>query len=171
MDLTFQVPVQYCSFYHRTYLLSWVTSTTGYCFLLWLHPFILFWRREWQITSIFLSWEPHEHYEKGTERWTPQIGRCLICNWRSVEKYAEFIMQNAGLDGAQAGVKIAGRNIGNLRYVAMTTLVAQMVKCQPTLQDTQVQSLGWEDLLEKEMATHSSILAWKIPWTEESGRL
>ena len=59
-----------------------------------------------------------------------------------MEKYAEFIMQNAGLDGAQAGVKIAGRNIGDLRYVAMTTLVAQMVKCQPTLQDTQVQSLG-----------------------------
>ena len=37
--------------------------------------------------------------------------------------------------------------------------------------ETQVQSLGWEDLLEKEMATHSSILAWKIPWTERPGRL
>ena len=46
-----------------------------------------------------------------------------------------------------------------------------MVKCLPTMQETQVQSLGWEDLLEKEMATHSSILAWKIPWTEEPGRL
>ena len=80
-------------------------------------------------------------------------------------------MQNAGLDGAQAGIKIAGRNIGNLRYVATTTLVAQMVKRQPTMQETQVQSLGWEDLLEKEMATHSSIFAWKIPWTEQPGRL
>ena len=80
-------------------------------------------------------------------------------------------MQNAGLDGAQAEIKIAGRNIGNLRYVATTTLVAQMVKRQPTMQETQVQSLGWEDLLEKEMATHSSIFAWKIPWTEEPGRL
>ena len=39
------------------------------------------------------------------------------------------------------------------------------------MQETQVQSLIWEDLLEKEMATHSSILAWKIPWTEEPGRL
>ena len=39
------------------------------------------------------------------------------------------------------------------------------------MQQTQVQSQGWEDLLEKEMATHSSILAWKIPWTEEPGRL
>ena len=51
------------------------------------------------------------------------------------------------------------------------SLVAQMVKCVPTIRETQVQSLGWEDLLEKEMATHSSILAWKIPWMEEPGRL
>ena len=46
-----------------------------------------------------------------------------------------------------------------------------MVKRLPTMRETRVQSLGWEDLLEKEMATHSSILAWKIPWVEESGRL
>ena len=46
-----------------------------------------------------------------------------------------------------------------------------MVKCLPTMQETRVQSLGWKDLLEKEMATHSSILAWKIPWTEEPGGL
>ena len=49
--------------------------------------------------------------------------------------------------------------------------MAQTVKCLPTMQETQVQSLGWEDLLEKETATHSSILAWKIPWTEEPDRL
>ena len=49
--------------------------------------------------------------------------------------------------------------------------MAQMVKCLPTVRKTQLQSLGQEDLLEKEMATHSSILAWKIPWTEESARL
>ena len=52
-----------------------------------------------------------------------------------------------------------------------TSLVAQMVKHLPTVWETQVQSLGWEDLLEKEMATHSSILAWKIPQTEEPSRL
>ena len=46
-----------------------------------------------------------------------------------------------------------------------------MVKRLPTMQETWVQSLGQEDLLEKEMATHSSILAWKIPWTEEPGKL
>ena len=49
--------------------------------------------------------------------------------------------------------------------------MAQMVKCLPTMQETQVRFLGQEDPLEKEMATHSSILAWKIPWTEEPGRL
>ena len=45
--------------------------------------------------------------------------------------------------------------------------MAQMVKNLPAKQETQVQSLDWEDPLEKEMATHSSILAWKTPWTEE----
>ena len=45
------------------------------------------------------------------------------------------------------------------------------VKNLPAIQETWVQSLGQEDLLEKEMATHSSILAWRIPWTEEPGRL
>ena len=47
------------------------------------------------------------------------------------------------------------------------SLLAQSVKNLPAMQETQVQSLGWEDPLEKEMTTHSSILAWKIPWTEE----
>ena len=49
--------------------------------------------------------------------------------------------------------------------------MAQTVKRLPTRGETQVQSLGQKDLLEKEMAPHSSILAWKIPWTEEPGRL
>ena len=51
------------------------------------------------------------------------------------------------------------------------SLVAQLVKNLPAMQETQVQSLGGEDPLEKEMATHSSIPAWKIPWTQESGGL
>ena len=46
-----------------------------------------------------------------------------------------------------------------------------MVKNLPAMQETQVQSLGWEDLLEKGMATYSSVLAWRIPWTEEPGGL
>ena len=50
-----------------------------------------------------------------------------------------------------------------------TSLLAQRVKNLPAVQETQVRSLGWEDPLEKEMATHSSILAWRMPWTEEPG--
>ena len=49
------------------------------------------------------------------------------------------------------------------------SLVAQLVKNLPALQETWVRFLGWEDPLEEEMATHSSILAWEIPWTEEPG--
>ena len=49
--------------------------------------------------------------------------------------------------------------------------MAQTVKHLPTMRETHVQSLGQEDLLEKEMATHSNVLAWKIPWMEEPGRL
>ena len=50
-------------------------------------------------------------------------------------------------------------------------LVAQLVNCLSAMQETQVQSLGWEDPLKKGMATHSSTLAWKIPWTAEPGGL
>ena len=54
---------------------------------------------------------------------------------------------------------------------SLASLVAQMVKRLPAMWETQVRSLGWEDSLEKEVATHSSTLAWRIPWTEEPGRL
>ena len=53
----------------------------------------------------------------------------------------------------------------------MASLVAQMAKHLTAMQESWVWSLGWEDLMEKEVATHSSILAWKIPWTEEPGGL
>ena len=52
-----------------------------------------------------------------------------------------------------------------------TSLVAQTVKRLSTVRKTQVRALGWEDILEKEMTIHSSTIAWKIPWTEEPGRL
>ena len=57
--------------------------------------------------------------------------------------------------------------VGELR----ASLVAQSVRNLPAVQETWVRSLGWEDPLEKEMATHSSILSWKISWTEEPGGL
>ena len=59
----------------------------------------------------------------------------------------------------------------NIYFVSGTSLVAQMVKRLPAMQETQVQSPGWEDPLGKEMASHSSTLAWKIPWMEEPGGL
>ena len=49
--------------------------------------------------------------------------------------------------------------------------MGQIVKNLPVMQETQVRSLGWEDLLEKEMATHYSIVAWRITWTEKPGKL
>ena len=56
-------------------------------------------------------------------------------------------------------------------WLNWTELVAQMVKNPPAMWETWVRSLGWEDPLEEDMATHSSILAWRIPWTEEPGEL
>ena len=55
--------------------------------------------------------------------------------------------------------------------IHLDSLVAQMVKNLSAMQDARIRSLGWEDPLEKGMATHSSILAWRIPWTEEPGGL
>ena len=60
------------------------------------------------------------------------------------------------------------RNLGD---ICRASLVAQRLKSLPPMWVTQVQSLGWEDPLEKEMAIHSSTLAWRIPWTEVPGRL
>ena len=56
-------------------------------------------------------------------------------------------------------------------YLAYINKVTQLVKNLPAMQQTQVQFLGWENPLEKETATHSSIFAWRIPWTEEPGGL
>ena len=61
--------------------------------------------------------------------------------------------------------------LGQLNIAKWAFLVAQTVKSLPVMQETQVWFLGWKDPLEKEMATHFSILAWRIPWTEELGEL
>ena len=69
-------------------------------------------------------------------------------------------------------VKIIEMTTKDLDYnTNIVSLVAQMVKKLPAIQQTQVQSLCWEDPLEKKMATHSSILAWRIPWTKDPGGL
>ena len=62
-------------------------------------------------------------------------------------------------------------NLNSIAEKYWISLVAQMVKNLPAIQETRLRSLGQEDPLEDGMATHSSILTWKIPWTEQSGRL
>ena len=64
-----------------------------------------------------------------------------------------------------------GGGIGYPLQYSWASLVVQLVKNLPAVQETWVRFLGWEDPLEKEMATHSGILAWRIPWTEEPGRV
>ena len=61
--------------------------------------------------------------------------------------------------------------VGSQSWAGLSKLVGQIVKNPPAMQKTWVRSLSQEDALEKEMATHSSNLAWEIPWTEEPGRL
>ena len=68
-------------------------------------------------------------------------------------------------------VRSPGEETGYPLWYSWTFLVAQMVKNLPAMQETWVRSLGQGDPLEKEMATHSSILAWRIPWAGEPGRL
>ena len=108
MDLTFHVPMQYCSY----------SIKTCFYFTSPIHNWVLF--LFGSIPSLFVE---------------------LFLHWYPVA------------------------------YWAPTNLVAQTVKHLPTRQEIWVWSLGGEDPLEKQMATHSSTLAWKIPWTEESGRL
>ena len=77
--------------------------------------------------------------------------------FRSPRAWAQFKLLSKEGDGQNLGTE--------------PSLVAQMVKSLPAVWETQVRSLGQEDPLEEEMATHSSILAWEIPWMEEPGRL
>ena len=79
---------------------------------------------------------------------------------------------NAGNLGSILGSgKPPGEGIGYPLQCSVTSLLAQMVKNPPAMQETWVRSLGWEDPLEEGLATHSSVLAWRIPWTEEPGRM
>ena len=86
-------------------------------------------------------------------------------------------MKTQHFEKLQKKKKIQKRHQGsNIIFIIINiylyhSLVAQRVKRLPAMQETWVRSLGQEDPLEKEMATHSSILAWKIPWTEEPGGL
>ena len=88
-------------------------------------------------------------------RWLDSITKSVDM---SLSKLWEIVKDRAGWHAA-------------VHEVAKTSLVAQTVKRLSTMRETRVRSLGWEDPLEKEIAIHSSTIAWKIPWTEEPGRL
>ena len=76
-----------------------------------------------------------------------------------------------GSDGRDFGVKHSNHEWVCLCLETQVSMVAQMVKNPPAMQEIWVQSLGWEDFLEEGMATHPSILVWRVPWTEQPGRL
>ena len=86
-----------------------------------------------------------------------------------------FILQWGQWDtqftSSRTGFWTQASRLQNWSSLPLSSLVAQMVKHLPAMRETQVWSLGWEDPLEKEVATHSSILSWKIPWMEEPGGL
>ena len=96
----------------------------------------------------------------------------MILSGFSGSSNGEESVCNAGDPNLIPGLgRSPGKGIGYPLQCSWASLVAQMVKNSPAMQETWVWSLGWEDSLEEGMATHSSILAWRIPWTEESGRL
>ena len=100
------------------------------------------WRRNWQPTPVFLPGE--------SQGWSSLIGCCL---WGPTESDTTEAMQQ------------------QQHSMFWASLVAQLAKNPPAMWETWVQSLVWEDPLEEGMAAHPSILAWRIPWTEEPGGL
>ena len=77
-----------------------------------------------------------------------------------------------GISSSYRSLISPGQNILNVEFSPRGIhLVSQMIKSLPAMRETHIQSLGWEDPLEKEIAIHSSILAWRISWTEEPGGL
>ena len=85
-------------------------------------------------------------------------------NGQLVEKQIQWLRNT---ERCSSSPKVRGMQIND----EMTSLASQMIKRLSTMRETWVQSLGQEDPLEKEMAIHFSTIAWKIPWTEEPGRL
>ena len=110
------------------------------------------------------NWKTAENYKSKLFFWVPCSGKkswsISLASWEN-----DFLNRKRDIPRYKKMGKM------NLIMAGRTSLVAQMVKHLPTMRETQVQSLGQKDPLEKEMATHSSTLVWKIPWTEEPGRL
>ena len=133
---------------HNASLVAQMVKTSVQCRRPGFNPWVgkIPWRRKWQPTPVLLPGKfhglrnPWGRKESDTTEATQHTHR-------------QFVYIYTHINAAMS--------------ICPTFLVAQTVKRLPTMQETRVQSLGGEDLLEKEMATHSSTLAWKIPWTEE----
>ena len=123
---------------------------------------------EWQILSPWTIQNKY-YYINQMEPW-------WIFNYTSLITLLSAVtdMQSAyseSLSRKNSLPRSGDRSLSDSFQFVVTSLVAQTVKASSYNAGDLVQSLGWEDPLEKEMATHSSILAWKVPWTEEPGRL
>ena len=150
---------------------DWETSLSFFTFV--------HWRRQWQPTPVFLTgesqgrgslvgcclWGPTE--SDTTER---DLAAAASFQIRSCKSY-NFALLFQDCLFTTLGFLHLYMNFRITLSISRTSLVAQTVKCLPTIRESQVQSLGREDPLKKEMATHSSTLAWKIPWTDKPGKL
>ena len=124
---------------------------------------------KWTIATCKNMDVAHKYIEPRKTNTREEMTNGFLCIKSKISKDIWQWMGTTGNFGAP--VKVSFVKIHQAMHMVRTSLLAQMVKRLSTMQETWVQSLDWEDPLEKEMAIHSSTLAWKIPWTEEPGRL
>ena len=134
------------------------------------------WRRKWKSTPVLLPGKSHgQRSLVGYSPWGPKESDTTEqLNWTEysiVYMYHNFLIHSSANGHLGFFHVLAIVKSSEVDIKVHVSSVAQMVKRLSTMQETRVRSLGWEDPLEKEMATHSSTIAWKIPWTEEPGRL
>ena len=116
----------------------------------------------------FLVWKPHFFKNCELDEWFN-----FNVRRHNLDSESESFLKSTHSESwwEDSNEKDGGKYLIELRilWISFTSLVAQTVKNLPAIQEIQIQSMGQEDPLEKEMATHSSILAWELPWTEKPG--
>ena len=135
-----------------------------------IHSGILAWRIPWTGNLVGYSlWGRKE--SDTTERQTHTQNKHLFHYFLFLRWYFFLPADEPGRYHQSLVLRSSGFGTLAAETLVGSSLGAQTVKCLPTMQETSVQSLGWEDLLEKKLATHSSILVWRNPWTEKPGGL